>query len=115
MGWGVYKQPDGKYAVWSSIVTDFVYYDATREEIRDLWKEEFGNSGMFNFEHLTMPIADGERRHPMGHTFEGLLRLRDEQHGLRCEKDGEPADKADKKARRWYLAWLQRMREEVAA
>jgi hypothetical protein len=33
MGRQIIKQPDGKYAVWSSVVDDFVMLDATAEEL----------------------------------------------------------------------------------
>jgi hypothetical protein len=32
MGWWVDKQPDGKYAIFSSVVDDFVVTDMTQEE-----------------------------------------------------------------------------------
>ncbi len=36
----IIKQPDGKYAVWSTIVDNFILIDATPEEIIDIWAEE---------------------------------------------------------------------------
>jgi len=33
MGHRIVKQPSGKYAIWSTIVDDFIATDATREEI----------------------------------------------------------------------------------
>ncbi|MDP3910719.1 MAG: hypothetical protein Q8Q14_10035 [Gemmatimonadales bacterium] len=33
MGGQIIQQPDGRYAVWSSIVNDFVLLDATPEQI----------------------------------------------------------------------------------
>lgn len=35
MGQQIIKQPNGKYALWSSIVTDFVLLDATPADIVD--------------------------------------------------------------------------------
>ncbi len=32
MGWRVDKQPDGKYAIFSEVVDDFIVTDMTREE-----------------------------------------------------------------------------------
>jgi len=29
----IVKQPDGKYAIWSSVVDDFIYVDATADEV----------------------------------------------------------------------------------
>jgi hypothetical protein len=40
MGRQIIKQPDGLYAVWSSVVDDFILIDATPEEIIADWVEE---------------------------------------------------------------------------
>lgn len=37
MGRQIAKQPNGLYAVWSSIADDFIVEDATEEEIRNWW------------------------------------------------------------------------------
>jgi len=36
MGRQIIKQPDGKYCVFSSVVEDFIYWDATPEEIIEM-------------------------------------------------------------------------------
>lgn len=105
MGWGVYKSPDGMYVVWSTIVTDFIWFNCTAEEIAEVWREEFGTSGMLSLERA-MSIANGERRHPLGRTFESCLSSRDEQHGLRNERDNLPDDGEN----RAYVVWLETMR-----
>ena len=35
MAWQIIKQPDGKYAIWSSVTDSVISYDATRKEIID--------------------------------------------------------------------------------
>lgn len=40
MGQQIIKQPDGKYAVWSSIVDNFTYINCTPEEIIEVWVQE---------------------------------------------------------------------------
>jgi hypothetical protein len=40
MGQQIIKQPDGKYALWSSIVGDFVALDCTPDDIYEIWLEE---------------------------------------------------------------------------
>ncbi len=40
MGHQIIKQPDGRYASWSSIVSDFVILDATPEQIIAIRVEE---------------------------------------------------------------------------
>lgn len=105
MGWGVYKAPDGTYAVWSTIVTDFVWFNCSADEVAEVWREEFGNSGMSSLGRA-MEIANGERRHPLGRTFESCMEHRDAQHGLNNEKDNLP----DTGENRAYVVWLATMR-----
>ena len=40
MGHQIIKQPNGKFAVFSSIVDDFIMYEATREDIIELELED---------------------------------------------------------------------------
>jgi hypothetical protein len=40
MGHQVIRQPDGQLAVWSTVVDDFVIFDATTEEIAEHYAEE---------------------------------------------------------------------------
>lgn len=40
MGRQIIKEPSGKYAVWSSIVDDFILLHATKEEIIEEWVRE---------------------------------------------------------------------------
>jgi len=110
MGWGVYKQPNGKYAIWSSIPTDFIWYDCTADDIREVYKEEFGNSGAITCEKQ-LEYADGTKQRPRigehPETFHTRMLLRDSQHGLHNEHDG-PAGKDED-----YDAWLAEMRDLI--
>ncbi|MBO9598643.1 MAG: hypothetical protein J7559_12610 [Cohnella sp.] len=40
MGRRIEKQPDGKYAVWSTIVDDYIIVDATPEQIIESFIED---------------------------------------------------------------------------
>lgn len=40
MGQHIVKQPNGKYAIFSSVVDDFIAYDATPEEIAGHFRQE---------------------------------------------------------------------------
>ena len=40
MGRQIIQQPDGQFAVWSSIVNDFILEDATAGEIIEEWVQE---------------------------------------------------------------------------
>ncbi len=37
----IIKQPDGKLALWSTIVDDFIRVDASREELIAYWLEDY--------------------------------------------------------------------------
>jgi len=40
MGQQIIKQPDGQYALWSSVVDDFVALNCTPEDIFEIWLED---------------------------------------------------------------------------
>lgn len=50
----IIKQPNGKYALWSSVVDDFVLVDGTREEII----QEFVDRAMRDIERLKADVAE---------------------------------------------------------
>lgn len=41
MGKQIIKQPNGKYCIFDSIVDDITQFDCTKDEILDLWVEEY--------------------------------------------------------------------------
>ena len=83
MGRQVVKQPDGNFAIWSSVVDDFILGDATEEEIREFWikeslyralekaKEDMDES----FETIKKYGHD-----TWGQTYEEYIELRDSVH-----------------------------------
>lgn len=97
MGYGVYRAPDGKYAIWGTFNDDFVVYNASAKQVRKWWKEQFGETGMYDFDRRVMAIANGERRHPLDHNFENLFIEREWRHR------GE--DPQDKHYERWLETW----------
>jgi len=70
----IVKQPDGKYAIWSTIVDDFVMTDASRE---DVIKEYIGNAVMDTVRSTTTQIerADNEALS----AFEDLINSRHQE------------------------------------
>ncbi len=40
MGHQFIKQPNGKFAIWSSIVTDFIAFNCTREDVIEIETED---------------------------------------------------------------------------
>lgn len=109
MGWGVYKQPDGLYAVWSTIVTDFIWMDCSRDEVEEAIREKYGSTMGRPAIDRMFAMADGTQERPRINgtveSFATRMAQRDDQHGLRNEHDG-PASGQD----RGTLDWLQRMR-----
>lgn len=55
MGSQIIKQPNGKYAVFSSIVDDFMFYDATPEDVIGYFVEQEAKS----IKNLVTLIIDG--------------------------------------------------------
>lgn len=41
MGWQLYKQKNGGYAIWSSIVDDFIYINCNEEFIKKCYANNF--------------------------------------------------------------------------
>lgn len=82
MGQQIIKQPDGKFAVWSSIVDDFIITDATVEEIVEIEVEEFRETITKKIERITTTLNHGEL--PYGIftlTYEEACSIRNRIHG----------------------------------
>lgn len=63
MGRAVFKQEDGRYAIWSTIVDDYIVVDATRDEIVG----EYRRVARVDADHISadaLKIADGEEPKP---------------------------------------------------
>ena len=41
MGWSVVKQPNGKYAIWSTIAGDFIVIDGSAEDVKQAFQEQY--------------------------------------------------------------------------
>ena len=75
MGWQIVKQKDEKYAVWSSIVDDFIWFDCSEEELVEIF---LGDRVVFVIvatgtrERLSHP--NGRCRHdPVDDVFRSIL------------------------------------------
>jgi hypothetical protein len=84
MGRQIAKQPNGLYAVWSSIADDFIVEDATEEEIRNWWikdaiedaTERANRSLNDSFMRIEKNGTDN-----WGDDYKYLSEIRDEVHG----------------------------------
>lgn len=88
----VIKQPDGKYAIWSSEVDDFVVYDATADEIDSYVVIKAIEKAQQEAAHM---IANAE--FTSDRVFSENLDLRNELHGK--------VDKEDLEFTQWISRW----------
>lgn len=83
MGRQIVKQPNGKYAIWSSILDNFVLYDCTRE---DLTKEFVKNTEVLKSESIDEILAKlelGEKPyHQCTMTLEEMFKTIEKVHGI---------------------------------
>lgn len=61
MGQQIIEQPDGKYAVFSSVVDSWILIDATREEIADHFAERAAERSRWDTEREFRRIDEGIR------------------------------------------------------
>ena len=61
MGQQIIKQPDGKYAVWSTGADSFVLIDATPEVIIESWVEEFRQNATRTVNETVRKLEAGEK------------------------------------------------------
>ena len=84
MGRQIIKQPDGKYAVWSSVVDGFIILDATREELIEEMGESARKEKVQEVTDLLDSIDKGERPY---HQFTLTWSDPEVQEWLRKEKE----------------------------
>jgi len=87
MGRQVVKQPNGLYAVWSSIIDDFIFEEATEKELRQWWLAEcIMNAIEKSDKDLNEAFENIEKYgiDKFGDTYEDLVEIRDRVE--RCEK-----------------------------
>jgi hypothetical protein len=73
----IVQQPDGKYAVWSTVVDNFVCQDMTRDELKDFFVEEAVEQARQEVDRQLSRIAEGKTTY----TYEQCLNLIREIHG----------------------------------
>lgn len=59
MGIRIFQQPDGQYAVLSSVVDDFLLEDATEEEVREWYIERRKQRAEENVDEMLEDARDG--------------------------------------------------------
>ena len=59
MGKAIVKQPDGRYAIFSSVVDNFIYLNCTESELIDLLAEEAAQDSKRNTKIMLKRIKKG--------------------------------------------------------
>lgn len=94
MGHQIIKQPDGQLAVWSSNVDDWIVYDATADELVELYVSEAADRARQTIrETVTAVEADEPERvyYQFVMTFDEAQAMRAEVHGAAPWPPVEPA------------------------
>jgi hypothetical protein len=47
-----------RYIIWSTIVDAPIIYDMTRTDLKKYWEEEYGRSGMRNFDRMMETVEE---------------------------------------------------------
>lgn len=84
MGQQIIKQPDGRLAVWSTVVDDWVIFNATPEELLDYYAEEAAQEARRQTQRaLDAVLADDPKQvyYQWAMTFEEAEERRREHHG----------------------------------
>lgn len=77
----IIQQPDGKYALWSTVVDDFVLLDATPEEILRYWVEGHKADTAKRIADIIAKLQRGEKPYyQFTVTWERANTLREENH-----------------------------------
>lgn len=77
-------QPDGRLAVWSSVVDDWVFYNADAEELLDYYAERAAAEARESAAASIAAVLEGRPRkvyYQFTRTFDELQLLRAEIHG----------------------------------
>ncbi len=76
----IVKQPDGMYAIWSTVIDDFVVVDATKEEIIREFMEAERERVAARVNDIIAKLERGEKPyHQFTKTFQRLMELQDQR------------------------------------
>ncbi len=77
MSWQIVKQPDDRYAVWSTVIDDFIIMDATKEEVIQEFVEAERERITDRVNDIIAKLERGEKPyHQFTKTFQELAALR---------------------------------------
>ena len=79
----IIEQPDGKYAIWSTIVDDFIYTDLTPKQIIKIQRKIIEKDIEKKLMDIITKLKKGEKPyHQFTMTYEEAIEKRNEVHGL---------------------------------
>jgi len=82
MGWQIIKQPNNQYCVFSSVVDHLIMVNATEEELKDFYKEEYGRRGVEKVEQVLEKMNKGiPPYHQFTKSFDEMLETVKQVHG----------------------------------
>lgn len=86
MGTQIVKQPNGKHALWSSIVDNFTLVDADANDIIESFVDDFRRRCTADVNRVIAELErDGKPYHQFTKSFEDCLEIIGEVHGSDCE------------------------------
>lgn len=94
MGHQIIKQPNGKYAIWSTILDDFIYTDLTVKKFEKIIQNEMSkeaerkvSEAMRSFKVIITKLKKGEKPyHQFTMTYEEAMEKRNRVHSLNSSK-----------------------------
>lgn len=101
MGKCIVKQPNGMYAVWSTVVDDFVLMDATLDEVAASFIEDRVRDVMRNMRRYRVELAERGSTSMMGRTWDSCIEDIQEGKGEEVAKQRRDAGTRDVPA--WIL------------
>jgi hypothetical protein len=86
----IIQQPDGKLAVYSTIVSDWIHTGKTAQELEDIYAEEAAEDARSSIRRITGAVLAGDARkvyHQFAMTFEQAEKQI--RSGLEAHKEGD--------------------------
>lgn len=82
----IIKQPNGKYCVFSSVVDDFIYVNATKQEIIKGMVEDYTKEVTDKVNKVCKQLEKNEKPYyQFTMSFKDSIKLITKQHGKNCE------------------------------
>ena len=82
MAWEIIQQPNKQYCIFSTVVDHFIYIDATPQQLENVYKMEWGKTGVDKVHRVLKALDNGEKPyHQFTQTFDEAVAWIKELHG----------------------------------